>query len=110
MVEANLTSAFMILKYSLLPMKRLSGGRIILFGSITSFRPEEGACGYTATKMALRGLVESARRELKMGFASISVHGVYPGSVKKVGMASVVDAVCYLLRLRHGVHADIILN
>lgn len=110
MVEANLMSAFTILKYSLLPMKQLQGGRIILFGSIASFGPEEGACGYSATKMALRGLVESARKELRKGFESISVHGVYPASVRKIGTACVVDAVCYLLLVPYGVHSDVILS
>ena len=110
MIEANLVSPFMILKYSLLPMKQLDGGRIIMFGSITSFQPQQGACGYAATKMALRGLVESTRRELRMGFQSVSVHGVYTGPVSKVGIASIVDAVSYLLRVPFGVHADVILD
>jgi short-subunit dehydrogenase len=111
MVEANLVSPFMILKNSLLPLKQLNGGRVIMFGSITSYRPEEGASGYSATKMALRGLVEAARRELRNGFQSVSVHGIYAGSVKKVRMTSVVDAVCgYLLRLPYGVQAYVIVN
>jgi NAD(P)-dependent dehydrogenase (short-subunit alcohol dehydrogenase family) len=110
MIEANLVSPFMILKSSLLPMKQLDGGRIIMFGSITSFQPQQGACGYAATKMALRGLVESTRRELRMGFQSVSVHGVYTGPVSKVGIASIVDAVSYLLRVPFGVHADVILD
>jgi NAD(P)-dependent dehydrogenase (short-subunit alcohol dehydrogenase family) len=110
MLEANLISPFMILKYSALPLKQLHGGRIIMFGSIASMRAEEGACGYSATKMALRGLVEASRRELKDGFQSVSVHGVYAGSVSKVHMASVVEAVRYLCLLPYGVHADIIVN
>jgi NAD(P)-dependent dehydrogenase (short-subunit alcohol dehydrogenase family) len=81
-----------------------------MFGSITSLRAEEGACGYSATKMALKGLVDATRRELGSGFKSVSVHGVYAGSVSKVGMASVVDAVSYLIRLSCGVHADIVIN
>ena len=44
MVEANLISPFMILKNSVLPLKQLGGGRVIMFGSITSLRAEEGAC------------------------------------------------------------------
>lgn len=110
MVEANLISPFMILKHSALPLKRLEGGRIIMFGSITSMRAEEGASGYSATKTALRGLVESSRRELKNGFQSVSVHGVYTGSSNKVGMASIVDAVAYLSRLPFGVHSDVVIN
>ena len=53
MVEANLMM-LSILKYSLLPMEQLQGGRIILFGSIASFGPEEGACGHSATNGAQR--------------------------------------------------------
>ena len=81
-----------------------------MFGSITSFQAEQGASGYSATKMALRGLVEAARRELREGFRSGSVHGVYAGNVNKVQMGSVVDAGCYLCRLPYGVHADIIID
>lgn len=110
MVEANLMSPFMILKYSALPLKQLNGGRIIMFGSITSMRAEEGACGYSATKMALRGLMEASRRELRDGFQSVSIHGVYAGSVNKIQITSVVEAVRYLCRLPYGVHADIIVN
>jgi short-subunit dehydrogenase len=110
MIGANLMSPFMILKYSLLPLKQLKGGEIIMFGSITSFQPEQGACGYTATKMALRGLVESTRRELRMGFQSLSVHGVYTANVTKIGIASILDAVSFLLRLPYGVHADVIVG
>jgi NAD(P)-dependent dehydrogenase (short-subunit alcohol dehydrogenase family) len=109
MVDGNLMSAFMILKYSLLPMKQLGGGRIVLVGSIASFAPEEGACGYSATKMALRGMVEAVRRELKMGFQTISLHAVYPASVGKIGIPCVVDAVRYLVRLPVGVHSDVII-
>lgn len=110
MVDANLISPFMILKYSALPLKQIDGGRVIMFGSITSIRIDQGACGYSATKMALKGLVEAARRELRTGFQSVSVHGVYTGNANKVQMASIVEAVCYLSRLPCGVHADIILD
>lgn len=110
MIEANLMSPFMILKNSALALKQLGGGRVIMFGSITSLRTEEGACGYSATKMAVRGLVEAARRELKNGFQKVSVHGVYTGSVKKVQMTSIVEAVRYLGRLPCGVHADVAVN
>jgi short-subunit dehydrogenase len=64
MIAANLVSPFLILKHSALSLKQLGGGRIVLFGSIVSIQPEQGASGYSATKMGLRGLVESARREL----------------------------------------------
>jgi short-subunit dehydrogenase len=110
MVESNLVAPFMILKHTLLPMKQLNGGRVIMFGSITSFRTAEGASGYSATKMALRGLLESTRRELRMGFSSVSLSGVYSGSISKVGLTSVVEAVSYLLRLPFGVHADVIVD
>jgi short-subunit dehydrogenase len=110
MVSANLLSPFLILKHSFLPIKELGGGRVIMFGSIASVKADEGAVGYSATKMALRGLLESSRRELKSGYQSVSLHGVYTGNIKKVGLASVVDAVRYLLRLPYGVHGDIILN
>lgn len=110
MVEANLVSPFMILKHSLLPLKQLNGGRVIVFGSITSFKAEEGASGYTATKMAVRGLIEATRRELKSGFQSVSVHGVYTGSMSKVGISSVLDAVSCLVHMPCGVHADIIID
>lgn len=110
MIAANLVSPFLILKHSALSLKQLGGGRIVLFGSIVSIQPEQGASGYSATKMGLRGLVESARRELKNGFKSVSVHCVYSGNVKKVEMGSLVDAVCYLLRLPYGVNADVVLD
>ncbi len=110
MVEANLVSPYMILKHSILPLKRLDGGRVIMFGSITSIHAEEGASGYSATKMALRGLVEASRRELKNGFQSVSVHGVYTGNSNKVRMTSIVEAVAYLSRLPCGVHSDVVIN
>lgn len=54
--------------------------------------------------------MEASRRELKNGFQSVSVHGVYTGSVSKVQMSSIVEAVCYLCRLPYGVHADVVIN
>ncbi|MHB0995931.1 MAG: SDR family NAD(P)-dependent oxidoreductase [Elusimicrobiales bacterium] len=110
MVEANLVSPFMILKHSLLPLKQLNGGRVIIFGSITSIKAEEGASGYTATKMAIRGMIEAARRELKSGFQMVSVHGVYTGSMRKVGIASVLEAITCLTHIPYGVHTDIIID
>jgi short-subunit dehydrogenase len=110
MVEANLVSPFMILKHSLVPLKQQGGGRIIVFGSITSIIAQEGASGYSASKMAIRGLLEAARRELRNGFQMISLHGVYTGSVERIKMSSAVEAVRYLARLHCGVHADVIVN
>lgn len=110
MIEANLVSPFMILKHSLLPLKQLNGGRIIIFGSITSVKAEEGAAGYTATKMAIKGMIDAARRELKNGFQTVSVHGVYTGSMRKVGIASVLEAINCLTRMPYGVHTDVVID
>ena len=110
MIDSNLVSQFTILKSSLVPFKHKERGRMIFFNSIVSFRPNEGASGYVASKMGLRGLLESARYELRMGFKEISLHGLYMQNVARIQMKTAIDSVFYLLNLPYGTQADIIVD
>jgi short-subunit dehydrogenase len=110
MVMSNLVVPSMIMKYSMVPMKKLKGGRIIMFGSIVSFRPFEGASGYVGTKAGLRGMIEATRSELGRAFPEVSIHAIYTTTVAKLGLESVANTVLYLTGLPFGTHADIILD
>jgi short-subunit dehydrogenase len=110
MVNSNLIVPTLIIKYSLVPLKKLQGGRIIVFGSIVAVKPSDGASGYTASKTGLKGLIEATRHELKKTFPEVSLHSIYATSVNKIGINSVIESTFLLTRLPYGVHADIILD
>jgi short-subunit dehydrogenase len=110
MINSNLLVPSLIIKHSIVPLKRLQGGRIIVFGSIVAFKPSDGASGYVGTKTGLRGIVEATRNEIKAAFPEVSLHAIYANSAKRVGLSSVVEATLFLTTLPFGVSADIILD
>lgn len=110
MINSNLLVPSLIIKHSIVPLKRLQGGRIIVFGSVVAFKPSDGFSGYVGTKTGLRGIVEATRNEIKGAFQEVSLHAIYPTNVKRVEMSSVVEATLFLTTLPFGVNADIILD
>jgi short-subunit dehydrogenase len=82
----------------------------MMFGSIASVKPTEGISGYAGTKTGLKGFIDSARYELRDTFPEVSIHGIYPTTVHHVGIDSVLNAVLYLMKIKFGVHADIVLS
>jgi short-subunit dehydrogenase len=110
MGNSNRVVPSLIIKYSIAPMKKLHGGRLIIFGSIVAFKPSDGASGYVGTKMGLRGVVEASRNEIKTAFQEVSLHAIYATSANKIGLSSVVDSTLFLTKLPFGINADIILD
>jgi NAD(P)-dependent dehydrogenase (short-subunit alcohol dehydrogenase family) len=65
MIAVNLTTAFCICR-AVLPIMRVQRfGRIMTFGSRTSFRPGRGQAAYTAAKAAVLALTQSLAEEVK---------------------------------------------
>lgn len=110
MSESNFVVPSLILKSTLAPFHLKGGGRVIMFSSIVAINPREGASGYTGSKTALKGLIESARYELRNVFPKVSIHSIYSTSFRYAGYRAVLDAISYLLIVKQGVHVDIVLS
>jgi NAD(P)-dependent dehydrogenase (short-subunit alcohol dehydrogenase family) len=76
----NLRGAFLLLRHSIPVMRRGSGGRIVLIGSINGSRGKFGTSAYSASKAGLLGLAKSVARET--GKFGILVNVVEPGWVR----------------------------
>jgi len=109
MLSSNLIVPFAILKASLEAFVEMGGGRIVMFCSIVAFREDEGLSGYTATKVGLRGLINTSRREVKER-NNVSIHGVYNQSIQYTGMKTILDSVLYLLSVPLGVDVDLVID
>ena len=110
MVNSNFVVPSLILKSSLSPLNRSGGGRVILLSSIVAIVPREGYSGYTGSKIALKGLVESSRYELRNIYTNVSIHSIYSTSFELVEYRSIYDTVIFLMSVKYGVHADVILS
>ena len=62
------------------PAKPNSRGRLVLIGSVAAFLPGPGVAPYSASKAAVRSLVQSLALELRP--TGVSVTGIYPGYVE----------------------------
>ncbi len=76
----NLRGAFLLLRHSIPLLRRGSGGRIVLIGSINGSRGKFGTSAYSASKAGLIGLTKSVAREV--GRFGILVNVVEPGWVR----------------------------
>jgi len=76
----NLRGAFLLLRHTIPVMRRGSGGRIVLIGSINGSRGKFGTSAYSASKAGLLGLAKSVARET--GRLGILVNVVEPGWVR----------------------------
>lgn len=76
----NLRGAFLLLRHSIPLLRRGSGGRIVLIGSINGSRGKFGTTAYSASKAGLIGLTKSVAREV--GRFGILVNVVEPGWVR----------------------------
>lgn len=78
--SVNLRGAFLLLRHALPLMRRGSGGRVVLLGSINGSRGKFGLTAYASSKAGLNGLTRSLARETAR--FGILVNVVEPGMVR----------------------------
>ena len=76
----NLRGAFLLIRQTLPEMRKRSGGRIVLIGSINGSRGKFGTSAYSASKAGLLGLAKTVAREA--GRFGVSVNVIEPGWVR----------------------------
>jgi NAD(P)-dependent dehydrogenase (short-subunit alcohol dehydrogenase family) len=76
----NLRGAFILMRHTIPIMRRGSGGRIVLVGSINGSRGKFGQSAYASSKAGLIGLALSAARETAR--FGILVNVIEPGMVR----------------------------
>jgi len=76
----NLRGAFLLMRHGIPLMRRGSGGRIVLIGSINGSRGKFGASAYSASKAGLVGLTKSVAREVAR--FGILINVIEPGWVR----------------------------
>ncbi len=104
MIQANLLVPMNILRQSI-PYVVQSNAQMVFATSIVAVKPEEGNPVYSATKMGLRGLVESLRSEMRAVNLKISM--LHFNSVQKIGVDCVYDSLKMLVDNK--VQGDVIL-
>jgi NADP-dependent 3-hydroxy acid dehydrogenase YdfG len=78
-VEANLVGAMATAREAVLWMKERGAGHVVIIGSISAERENEGSSVYVATKSGLRGFAESLHKEVRRD--GIKVTLIEPGEV-----------------------------
>jgi len=78
--SVNLRGAFLLLRHAIPQMRRGSGGRVVLIGSINGSRGKFGTSAYSASKAGLLGLAKSVAHET--GRFGILINVVEPGWVR----------------------------
>ena len=78
--QVNLRGAFLLMRHGIPWLRKSSGGRIVLIGSINGSRGKFGTATYSASKAGLIGLMKTTAREVA-GFG-ILVNVVEPGWVR----------------------------
>ncbi|MFL9991824.1 SDR family NAD(P)-dependent oxidoreductase [Paraburkholderia sediminicola] len=79
-VEVNLFGAFHTARAAIAHLRKRGGGKIVMTGSGSRFRPYAGGSAYTSSKLALWMLTQTLAMELEG--ANISVNELIPGPVK----------------------------
>lgn len=90
MVQSNFLVNLDIIKKSIIPLKH-KHSTIIIANSIVGMLPHEGSSVYTASKFALRGLIESARIELRE--FNVGLCSLYFQNIRRTGIDSLVDCI-----------------
>lgn len=78
--SVNLRGAFLLLRHTIPVLRKGTGGRIVLIGSINGSRGKFGTSAYSASKAGLLGLAKSVAREV--GRFGILINVVEPGWVR----------------------------
>lgn len=79
-VRVNQTGTFLGMKSAVPALRRAGGGSIVNISSLAGMEGVGGACAYTASKFAVRGMTKVAALEL--GPSSIRVNSVHPGGIE----------------------------
>ncbi|HEX9463216.1 MAG TPA: SDR family NAD(P)-dependent oxidoreductase [Alphaproteobacteria bacterium] len=90
LIEANLKSAFLVMRAAVPRMIAVGGGRIVNIAGTYGLRGREGRSAYSAAKWGLRGLTKSFAREL--GAHNITVNAVCPGLVEGPALDAAIAA------------------
>ncbi|XP_065891044.1 2-dehydro-3-deoxy-L-rhamnonate dehydrogenase (NAD(+))-like [Dysidea avara] len=84
----NLRGSFLTMKYSLVEMKKLNYGRILLIASIAGKEGNAGMSPYSASKAGVIGLVKSAGKEYAT--TGITINALAP-AVVRTAMVEAMD-------------------
>src|SRR6202030_28805 len=79
MFDANLNSAFYILRAVIPEMRKAGGGRIVAIGSRAAEEPGAGVGAYSASKAALVSLIKTVA--LENNDAGITANVILPGTM-----------------------------
>ena len=79
-INANLRSAYLILKAFLPPMQARKWGRVISVGSVNQLRPAARLSGYSVTKAALQNLMDNGAKEYACD--GITFNTIVPGIIR----------------------------
>lgn len=79
LVNTNLVSCLLLLRWALPKMKSAKNGNVVLLGSEAALRGARQGSVYCATKFALRGLAQSLREECSTSGVRVSI--INPGMV-----------------------------
>lgn len=96
MLEANLTSHYLIARAFTESMQAQGNGRIIAIGSVLAHVGRHDLAAYIAAKAGVEGLMRALAREL--GPNGITANCVAPGSIKVPAETAVVDDVAAMER------------
>lgn len=105
-IQSNLMVNLDIIKKSSLVLKSCRGN-IVIFNSIAGIIPQEGSSVYTASKFALRGLIENLRYEIRN--FNIGLSSLYFQNVEKIGITPILDSVMMAIKNK-SLNFDFIIN